>query len=482
MTDTQYQYIDGDWRDGDSTDETTVRDPAAPEEVVAAFPPATRAQATEAVSAAASAAESWGETTPDEREALLYEVADRIEEDLDALAETLTREEGKPVSSSRAEVGRAAELFRFMASYARTTTGETVPSSDPETFTYTVREPLGVVALVTPWNFPVATPSWKLAAALVTGNTVVFKPSSETPTVAKRLVEILDDAGVPDGVVNLVVGPGSTVGDEVTTNEAVDGISFTGSTTVGQHIAEAVAARGIPVQTEMGGKNPQVVLPDADIEDAADAAVSGAFGLTGQACTATSRLIVHEDVADELVSAVGARAESLSVGPGMDDPDMGPAVSADQDETNFEYVEVARDEGATLLTGGGRPEGLESGYFIEPTVFTDVDSGMRITQEEVFGPVLAVMEVSGFEEAVRVANDVDFGLSASVFTADMTRSRAFARQVEAGVVKINGTTTGSQIQMPFGGMKASSSETKKEMGQRAYEFYTHEKAVYRTDP
>ena len=482
MNDTAYQYIDGEWTKGEGSDELTVGNPAHPDETVVSFPAATAAQANRALTAANAASETWGGATPDEREAVLYDAADRVEANREELAETLTREEGKPISSSLGEVDRAAEILRFFASYARTATGDTVPSSDPETFTYTVREPLGVVSLITPWNFPIATPTWKVAAALATGNAVVLKPSSETPTIAKRLVELLDAAGLPDGTLNLVVGPGSTVGDVLTTDERVDGISFTGSTGTGRHIATAAAERGIPVQTEMGGKNPLVVLPDADVDDAADAAVAGAFGLTGQACTATSRLIVHEAVADQVTEAVVDRAEALSVGPGLQDPDMGPAVSADQDETNFEYVSVAREEGATLLTGGGRPAEPESGYFIEPTVFTDVESSMRIAQEEVFGPVLSIIEVADFDEAVRVANDVDFGLSASVFTADMARWRAFVDRIEAGVVKVNGTTSGSQIQMPFGGMKASSSETAKELGQRAYEFYTHEKAVYRTDP
>ncbi|WP_135303722.1 aldehyde dehydrogenase family protein [Haloarcula amylovorans] len=482
MTDTRYQYIDGEWIEGDSDDEMTVRNPAVPDDPLATFPRADREQTRNAVDVATEASEAWEETTPDERDSLLYDIADLIDDNVDELAQTLTKEEGKALSSSRGEVSRAAEIFRFFASYARTATGETIPSSDPDTFTYTIREPLGTVALVTPWNFPIATPSWKLATALVTGNTVVFKPSSQTPMIAKQLVELLERAGVPDGVVNLVVGSGSTVGDELTTNDGIDGISFTGSTGVGRQIAQAAADRGIPIQTEMGGKNPQVVLPDADIEDAADAAIGGAFGLTGQACTATSRLIVHEDVIDELTDAVVERAESLSVGPGMDDPDMGPAVSEEQDETNFDYIDIAKEAGATLLTGGTRPDGLESGYYIEPTVFTDVTSDMRIAQEEVFGPVLSIMEASDFDEAIEIANDVEFGLSSSVFTADMASARRFANAIEAGVVKVNGATTGSQIQMPFGGMKASSSETQKEMGQTAYEFYTHEKAVYRTDP
>lgn len=482
MTTPAYQYIGGEWTDGESTDTIEVRDPTSPSDPIVAFSGASQAQAAEAVRAADTASESWGTSPPATREDLLYEVADRIENEAEDLAETLTREEGKMVSSSELEVGRAAEIFRFFASQARTSTGDTVPSNDPETFTYTIREPLGVATLITPWNFPIATPSWKLSTALATGNTVVLKPSSETPMIARRLVEILDDAGAPDGVVNLVVGAGSTVGDELTTHDAVDTVSFTGSTETGQHIAETVASRGVPIQTEMGGKNPLVVLPDADIDDAADTVIAGAFGGCGQACTATSRLIVHEEVAEEVTDAVVERAEALSVGPGLDDHDMGPAVSADENATNFGYIDIAREEGATLRTGGDSPDGFDSGHYIEPTVFTDVEPEMRFAQEEVFGPVLGIIEVSDFETAVTVANDVEYGLSAAVFTADMAAAREFTRRIEAGVVKVNGSTTGSQIQMPFGGMKASSSETYKEMGKRAYAFYTHEKVVYRSDP
>jgi len=482
MTDATYQYIDGDWTAGESDDRLAIRDPADPADPIVSVPGASEAQAERALAAADRASDVWEAEPPGDREALLHEVAGRIDARADELAETLTREEGKPISSSRIEVSRAAEIFRFFAADARSTTGRTIPSDDPETLTYTVREPLGVVTLITPWNFPIATPSWKLAAALASGNAVVLKPSSETPTIARRLVEFLAESGVPDGAVNLVVGAGSTVGDALTTDPRVDGVSFTGSTATGQHIAEAAAGAGIPVQAEMGGKNPLVVLPDADPEAAADAAVAGACGGTGQACTATSRLIVHESVADRVTEAVVERAEALSIGPGMSDPDMGPAVSEEELESDLEYIDIAADEGATLLTGGGRPAEPESGYFVEPTVFGDVDTDMRIAQEEVFGPVLAVMEVPDFDAALGVANDVSYGLSASVFTSDMAAAREFTDRIEAGVVKINGTTTGSQIQMPFGGMKASSTERQKEMGQRAYEFYTHEKAVYRSDP
>lgn len=475
------QFIDGEWRSGEG-EEIESRNPASPDEIVGGGREATREQAQRAIDAAERASVEWGSATPDERDSVLYEIADLIERDIEEIAKTLTREEGKPISSARGEVGRTAEIFRYFAGEARRSTGDTVPSGDPKTFTYTVREPLGVVSLITPWNFPAATPGWKIAPALAAGNTVVFKPSSVTPLTGKHLVELFEEAEIPDGVVNFLIGPGSTVGDEITTNEGVDGISFTGSNGVGEHIAGVAADRSIPVQTEMGGKNPQIVLPDADLNAAADGAVAGAYGGTGQACTATSRLIVHEDVADELESMIVDRARELSIGPGLDDPDLGPASHKDQHETNFEYVEIGQEEGAELLYGGGEPDGDVDGYYIEPTVFGDVSPEMRIAQEEIFGPVLGIITVSDYEEAVEVANDVQFGLSASVFTSDMERARQFVDDSESGVVKINGTTTGSDIQMPFGGMKASSSETYKELGQRAYTFYTHEKAVYRTDP
>lgn len=476
------QYLNGEWTVGDGDDLVETLNPAHPDDVVVSAPAATREQAAEAVATAAEASEEWASTTPDERDSVLYELADLIERDIDEIAETMTREEGKPISSARAETARTAEIFRYFAGDARRATGQTVPSGDPETFTYTVREPLGVVSLITPWNFPVATPGWKIAPALATGNTVVFKPSSVTPLVGRKLVELFDEVGLPDGVVNFVVGPGSTIGDEITTHDDVDGISFTGSNAVGDHIAEVAAEQGTPVQLEMGGKNPQVVLSDADLDAAAEAATAGAYGGTGQACTATSRLLVHEDVLDELRSRVVERAQNMTIGPGLNDPDVSPASHEDQHETNHEYVEIGVTEGAELLCGGNVPEEYDDGYYIEPTVFGDVSPDMRIAQEEIFGPILSLIPVTDYEEAVEIANDIRFGLSASIFTTDMTTARQFVNDVEAGVVKINGTTTGSDIQMPFGGMKASSSETHKELGQRAYSFYTHEKAVYQTGP
>lgn len=481
MARNEVQYIDGEWRSGRSDETVATQNPANPSEVVLAAPGAAVADVEDAMAAAVDASESWAGTTPDERAAILHRVADRIDEEIESIAETLTREEGKPISSARAEVARTVDIFHYFAEDARRATGTTVPSNDTETFTYTVREPLGVVSIITPWNFPVAAPGWKLAPALATGNTVVFKPSSVTPLVAVRLVEAITAAGVPEGVVNLIIGSGSTVGDELVEHQAVSGVSFTGSNGVGERIGSLAGQRGIPVQTEMGGKNPQVVMPDADLEAAVDAAVAGAYGGTGQACTATSRILVHEAVREAFTDQLLAAVEALTIGPGMEDPDVGPAASSDQHETNRRYVDVGDSEGATLLTGGSKPETSEEGYYLEPAVFDDVTPDMRIAQEEIFGPVLSLMPVEDYQDAVSVANSVRFGLSASIFTSDMNTARRFVSDIEAGVVKVNNTTTGSDIQMPFGGMKASSAETHKELGQRAYSFYTHEKAVYRTD-
>lgn len=482
MAETDTQFIDGEWTEGGSEEMIKSVNPANTNDTVAETPAATQEQARQAIEAATRANEEWAATTPDKRDTLLYDVADLIEENRDELAEMMTREEGKSISSSRAEVSRTAEIFRYFAGDSRRATGDTVPSNDPDTFTYTVREPLGVVSLITPWNFPIGTPGWKLAPALATGNSVVFKPSSVTPITGKRLVELLDEAGIPDGVVNLLVGSGSTVGSEITENVGVDGVSFTGSTDVGRTIGETAGRRGIPAQTEMGGKNPLLVLPDASLEDAVEASIMGAFGGTGQACTATSRLLVHEDIQKEFTSRLLDRTQEFTVGSGIDDPDMGPAAYEGQLETNLEYVNVAQQEGAELAYGGDRIEDLGNGYFMEPTVFENVESDMRIAQEEVFGPIIALISVADFDEAIQIANDVEYGLSASIFTGDMTLARQFVNEIEAGVVKINGTTSGSDIQMPFGGMKASSSESHKELGQRIYEFYTHEKAVYQTNP
>ncbi len=317
---------------------------------------------------------------------------------------------------------------------------------------------------------------WKIAPALAAGNAVVIKPATLAPGVVHEMASALEEAGLPDGVINVVTGPGSEVGETIAGHEAVDAVSFTGSTAVGNTVYDTATEDGKRVQLEMGGKNPTVVSDTADVDKAARIVASGAFGVTGQACTATSRAIVHEDVYDEFVDAVVDRAAAIEHGHGLDDPSMGPHVSESELESTLEYVDIARDEGATLEYGGSTLD--REGYFVEPAVFSGVDSEMRIAQEEVFGPVLAVLPVGDFDEALAVANDVDYGLSASVVTDDHTEANRFAEEIEAGVVKINEKTTGVELHVPFGGVKDSSSETYREQGDAGLDFYSISKTVY----
>jgi aldehyde dehydrogenase (NAD+) len=340
-----------------------------------------------------------------------------------------------------------------------------------------------VVAVVTPWNFPIAIPTWKTAPALVSGNTVVLKPASLTPLILTKVTEVLDKAGLPPGVFNLVTGPGSTVGEELNLNPSVEAISFTGSYDVGHEIQKrrANSEKIARVQLEMGGKNPTIVLSDAKIDGAVDIVVRGAFGLTGQACTATSRVIVDNSVKDAFTTKLIGRVKSLRVGNGINQGvEMGPAVSEGEMSKDLSYVETGKREGARLLTGGERsrsPE-LAKGYFVMPTVFDEVTSDMRIAQDEIFGPVLSVMEAKNADDAIRLANNSVYGLTAGIVTSSLASAMEFANRVQAGVVKVNKPTTGLEYQVPFGGIKMSSSASYKEQGEEAIDFYTRIKTVY----
>ena len=346
---------------------------------------------------------------------------------------------------------------------------------------YTKREPLGTVGLITPWNYPIAIPAWKLAPALAAGNTVVAKPASAAPAVAAIIFECLDEAGLPDGVANIVTGSGSEVGGTLSEHGDIDGISFTGSTSVGTRVAQAAANDLKRVQCEMGGKNPTIVMPSADISEAAEIVGVGAFGTTGQSCTACSRAIVHDEVYDEFVDAIVDFAEATKVGPGLDDPGMGPHVSQSELDSTLEYVEVGKEEGATLETGGQAlsGDGFEDGYFVSPAVFSEVKNDMRIAQEEIFGPVLSVIRVSDFDEALATANDSDYGLSASIVTQDLTEANEFVDGIEAGVAKVNEKTTGLELHVPFGGYKQSSTNSYREQGDAGIDFFTSTKTVYK---
>src|SRR5205814_2772814 len=355
---------------------------------------------------------------------IVAKAARLMEETREELARILTREEGKTISESRGELQRSINVADFCAGEARRLNGETIQSELPLNFAYTIKQPLGVVACVTPWNFPVAIPVWKIAPALAAGNTVVFKPASLTPATAVRIVEIFEEAGIPAGVLNLILGSGSDAGDEIINHPAVKAVSFAGSNGVGIRLYEQVSRRGGKCQCEMGGKNPVVIFEDCDMDLAVGNTAQGAFGSSGQRCTATSRAVVVDKIADEFVERISKRAQSMRIGDGMDpQTEMVPSVDESQFKTVLEYLNIGREDGASLLCGGERAtgNGLDRGYFVKPTVFDHVTSDMRIAREEIFGPVLSVMRVRDFDEALQVANDTEYGLSSSIFTNDAAR-------------------------------------------------------------
>ena len=480
MPDAHRNYVDGQWVESESGETFASHNPADTGDVVGHFQRSTRADAEAAIEAAVAAQDAWAGTPGPERGRVLHAAATNLADRKDELTETLAREEGKTRAEAGGEVQRTIDIFNYYAEKARDFGGDVKPASGPDTTLYTIQEPLGTVALITPWNYPIAIPGWKIAPALATGNTIVFKPASLTPNTARKLVECIDDADLPTGVLNMVTGPGSQVGDPFTTHEDIDGVSFTGSSEVGMQVYRDAAEEKKRVQTEMGGKNPTIVMPSADVDEAADIVANGAFGVTGQACTATSRAIVHESIYDEFVDAVVERASAIEVGAALEGGEMGPQVSQSELEGTLDYIDVGDREGATLETGGGTPNGdaYDDGYFVEPTVFSGVENDMRIAQEEIFGPVLGVIQAADFDDALAMANDVDYGLSASIVTQELTEANRFIDEVEAGIAKVNDKTTGVELHVPFGGFKLSSSETFREQGDAALDFYTISKTAY----
>lgn len=476
---TQFKnYIAGEWVD--SADGATFenRNPADTNDVIGTFPSATKEDVERAIAAANEALSGWANLPPPARGAILDKASQIIDARQDELAKALTREEGKTLAEAKGEVLRARDIFKYYAGEGWRMGGQVLPSNMAGELLYTRREPLGAIALITPWNFPIAIPVWKMAPALVYGNTVVFKPASLVPHSAVLLIEVLLEAGLPKGVVNLVTGSGRTVGDTLVSSKQIAGVSFTGSVNVGMGIYEKAMKNLTRVQLEMGGKNPTIVLNDADINKAVSIAVAGGFGLTGQACTATSRVIVEEGAAAAFAEALTNAARNLKVGNGLESGiQMGPAVSEDQLQTDLEYIRVGKSEGAKLLIGGDKA-GQNGGYYVQPTVFDQVEPGMRIAQEEIFGPVIGIIRAKNFDDALEKANGIGFGLAASVVTNDLQKAFQFANRIEAGVVKINEPTTGLALQAPFGGFKNSSANTFKEQGQSAIEFYTRTKTVY----
>ncbi|HXG51677.1 MAG TPA: aldehyde dehydrogenase family protein [candidate division Zixibacteria bacterium] len=471
-------YIDGKWFHPKS--ERLIRNvnPADPDDVIAEFPAATAEDVERAVAAAQAAWRPWKKTPGPERGRVLWRAADIARRRADEIARVLTREEGKILKEARGEVLKGISLLEFYAGEGFRMHGKTLPSEARDCFTYTIRRPLGAVGLISPWNFPWAIPVWKSAPALVAGNTVVFKPAELTPATAALLTEIYEEAGVPPGVFNMVVGSGSVVGEAMVGSPALRAISFTGSNEVGAALYAKAARRGAKVTCEMGGKNAVIVMPDADLDKAAAAIHGGAFGSTGQRCTATSRVIAAPEIKQRLVERLAEGARAIKIGPGLDENvDMGPAVDAKQYRTDLDYIEIGRREGARLVLGGKRPEHLPKGYFVEPTIFDDVAPAMRIFKEEIFGPVLCVTAARNLEEALACANAVDYGLTASIFTENVDTIMNFVEEVETGMVHVNEPTIGGEAQLPFGGTKATG-VGEREMAEEGLNFFTELKTVF----
>jgi alpha-ketoglutaric semialdehyde dehydrogenase len=470
--------IGGRWLEGPQVFED--RNPADTRDLVGTFTRGTPADMAAAVRAAHEAFPAWAALPAPARGAILFKAAEILDGRFEQLSAEMTREEGKTLPEARGEVRRSINILRYFGGEGARLPGLLAPSERARVFACALRRPLGVVGLVTPWNFPGAIPAWKLAPALVAGNTVVLKPASAAPLSSWRIVEALADAGVPAGVVNFVAGPGAALAEAMLDGPGMRAVSFTGSCETGAQLYDRAVRRRLRIQLEMGGKNPTVVLADADLDRAVADTVNGAFASTGQKCTATSRVIVERAVHDEFVARLVARTRALKVGNGMDaGTDVGPAIDQHQLDSVMGYVERGRREGATLLCGGGRLSGgaFDHGFFVEPAVFADVDEHMSIAREEIFGPVLAVMKASDFDDAIRIANGVAFGLSASVQTRDISRAFDFVNRIEAGLVTVNLPSAGVEYQLPFGGTK-DSSVGPKEQGPHALDFYTDWKTVY----
>jgi len=480
-TRTYSNLIDGEWLPASSRQTYRTQNPADARETVAEYPVSTAEDARRAVDAAQQAFGAWSSMTPVARGRILSKASQILESRKTELSELLTREEGKTLVESQGEVQRAIDIFRFFGGLSYTIGGQTIPHDMPGNLLYTVRQPLGVIGLITPWNFPIAIPAWKMAPALVSGNTVVIKPASPAPAMTCELAKTLQEAGLPKGVLDVVIGEGKAVGGELASNPTVKALSFTGSYPVGRQIYGQLAQRMARAQMEMGGKNPTIVLQDGDLDLAATLVAKAGFGLTGQACTATSRAIVERSVLDSFVEKLVAKAKALKVGNGLlQGIEMGPAVSRQQLESNLNYVKEAVHEGAELVFGGQRLTSgeYENGFFMQATVLTKVKPTHKIACEEVFGPVVAVIAVDNFEEALSIANSLDVGLSASIVTRDIKKAMLYAERIECGVVKINQISTGLALQAPFGGVKKSSSDSFKEQGPGAIDFYTRIKTVY----
>ncbi len=477
---TYKNYINGEWVESRASGTIEDRNPANTSELIGIFPSSSEEDVKAAVEAAREAYKGWRLTPAPKRAEILFRAAKILIERKEDFARDMTREMGKVLDETRGDVQEAIDMTFFMAGEGRRLYGHTTPSELPNKFAMSVRSPIGVSGLITPWNFPMAIPSWKIMPALVCGNTVVIKPAEDTPLSTHNLIEVLEEAGLPRGVVNVVFGKGTVVGKAILQSSDVNLVSFTGSTEVGRIVSEACAPTFKKCHLEMGGKNIIVVMDDANLDLAVDGAIWGGFGTTGQRCTAASRIAVHKKVYAQFVEKFVARAEALKVGDGLDPAtDMGPCINEQQLNTVMKYVEIGKDEGAKLATGGHRlTEGnYAGGWFHEPTVFVDCDPKMRICQEEIFGPVVSVIPFETFEEGLAVANGVNYGLSASIYTRNVNDAFRAERDLETGIVYVNAPTIGAETHLPFGGLK-NTGNGHRESGDAALDFYSEWKTLY----
>ena len=468
--------IAGSWVDGN----TAVADinPSDLGDTIGDFAMADRDQTQDAIAAARDAAAAWRDGGIQQRADILDRIGNEILARKEELGTLLSREEGKTLPEGIGEAARAGQVFKFFAGEALRIPGTSIDSVRPGVTVDVRREPVGVVGIITPWNFPIAIPAWKIAPALAYGNTVVFKPAALVPATARALAQIIDGAGLPAGVFNLVTGSGREVGEAIVNSPQVDAVSFTGSVATGRAVLVSTAARQAKVQLEMGGKNPLIVLDDADLETAVECAINGAFYSTGQRCTASSRLIVAEGIHDRFVARLVERMEALVVDNALKpETQMGPVVDQNQLDQDFEYIDIGRREGANLVTGGERVERDADGYYMAPTLFTETSNSMRINREEIFGPIASVIRVRDYDEALAVANDTDFGLSSGICTTSLKHASHFKRHSAAGMAMVNLPTAGVDYHVPFGGRK-SSSFGPREQGPAAVEFYTTTKTAY----
>jgi len=471
-------FINGEWIQSQSGKTFETKNPADGQ-TLAVFQEGTREDVRKAVEAAERTSPQWRKFPPPRRGEILLKAAAIMRERKEELGKMVTQEMGKVIAEGKGDVQEAIDFLEYISGEGRRLLGETTPSELPNKLCLTLKQPIGVVGCITPWNFPMAVPCWKLGAALITGNTIVYKPATLTPLCAATLVEIFHQAGLPAGVLNMVTGPAEVVGEAIVQHPNIRAVSFTGSVAAGKDIYAKASRMLKRVGLELGGKNPQIVMDDARVDLAVEGVLFGAFGTAGQRCTATSRLIVQEKVYEELMKNLLARTRALKVGNPLDSTvDVGPVASAEQETKILKYIQIGNEEGAKLICGGNKLKGgpYDKGFFIAPTIF-EAQHGMRITREEIFGPVLSVMKVRDYEEAVKVANDVEYGLSSSIYTGNVNTAFRAMQDLEAGVTYINAPTIGAEVHLPFGGMKNTGNGTR-EAGTEAIHEFTEIKSVF----